>query len=259
MPRPTGCPAVDAGALPGRRARRHRNRGALAGLAGHRAAVGAGHWRAALLALAVIVAALARAAASSQTTSTCWSAIRGPSGSTTRGPRPDRDGSGAASAVITAASDDALLERAIGRTTAELARARPPLGRFRVSSALDRLLAEPHRQLARLAAARDAAPRIRRGGRSSNSSRTSSPVLGRGSPHPRHGCSRSPRSGARPLPRCGGLGCGPRAPDRVIPLVGATRLAALPPRYRARRFSCAVAEHRRAVPGCPITGRDRLR
>ncbi len=62
-------------------------------------------------------------------------------------------------AVVTAANDDALLV-AIGKTAGELERARAA-GRLGSFIALDRLLPSRDEQLARLAAARDAAPRIR--------------------------------------------------------------------------------------------------
>lgn len=71
-----------------------------------------------------------------------------------------RLGSDASSfAVVTAASDDALLA-AIGRTTAELARAQAA-GAVASFVPLDRLLPSRDEQLARHAAAREAAPRIR--------------------------------------------------------------------------------------------------
>jgi len=63
-------------------------------------------------------------------------------------------------AVVTAESDEALLT-SIGRTTAELERARAA-GAVTSFVPLDRLVPSRAEQLARVAAARDAAPRIRR-------------------------------------------------------------------------------------------------
>jgi predicted exporter len=136
------------------------NRGALAVLARVTERRWGRHWRAALLALAVIVAALSARAAEFSDNVNMLVSDRGPHVIDDHEVRARLGPEWSCFAVITAASDDALLD-AIGRTTAELARARAA-GTIASFVPLDRLLPSRTEQLARLAAARDAAPRIRR-------------------------------------------------------------------------------------------------
>lgn len=136
------------------------NRGALAVLARVTRRRWGRHWRAALLALAVIVTALSARAAEFSDNVNMLVSDRGAHVIDDRAVRERLGPEWSCFAVITAASDDALLD-AIGRTTAELGRAQAA-GTIASFVPLDRLLPGRAEQLARLAAARDAAPRIRR-------------------------------------------------------------------------------------------------
>ncbi len=136
------------------------NRGALVVLARVTRRRWGRHWRAALLALAVIAAALSARGAEFSDDVNMLVSDQGAHVIDDRAVRARLGPEWSCFAVITAASDDALLD-AIGRTTAELARARAA-GTIASFVPLDRLLPSRAEQLARLAAARDAAPRIRR-------------------------------------------------------------------------------------------------
>jgi predicted exporter len=117
-------------------------------------------WRAALLALAVIAAALSARAAEFSDHVDMLVGDRGAHVLDDRAVRARLGPEWSCFAVITAAGDDAL-PGAIARTTAELARAQAA-GTIASFVPLDRLLPSRAEQLARFAAARDAAPRIRR-------------------------------------------------------------------------------------------------
>ena len=136
------------------------DRGALAVLARVTRRRWGRHWRAALLALAVLVAALSARAAEFSDNVDMLVGDRGAYAADDRAVRARLGPEWSCFAVITATGDDALLD-AIARTTAELARAKAA-GTIASFVPLDRLLPGRGEQLARFAAARDAAPRIRR-------------------------------------------------------------------------------------------------
>jgi predicted exporter len=136
------------------------NRGALAVLARVTRRRWGRHWRAALLALAVIAAALSARLATFSDNVNMLVSDQGAHVIDDRAVRARLGPDWSCFAVITAAGDDALLD-AIARTTAELARAQAA-GTIASFVPLDRLLPGRAEQLARWAAARDAAPRIRR-------------------------------------------------------------------------------------------------
>jgi predicted exporter len=117
-------------------------------------------WRATLLGLAVIAAAISACAAEFSDNVNMLVSDRGAHVVDDRAVRTRLGPEWSCFAVITAATDDALLD-AIGRTTAELSRAQAA-GTVASFVPLDRLLPSRAEQLARFAAAQGAAPRIRR-------------------------------------------------------------------------------------------------
>ncbi|HEX3763367.1 MAG TPA: MMPL family transporter [Kofleriaceae bacterium] len=136
------------------------NRGALAVLVRVTRRRWGRHWRAALLGLAVAGTAISACAARFSDNVNMLVSDRGAHVADDRAVRARLGPEWSCFAVITATSDDALLD-AIARTTGELAGARAA-GLVASFVPLDRLLPSRAEQLARFAAAQAAAPRIRR-------------------------------------------------------------------------------------------------